>query len=40
MLQQKSSVANAIIDGEGIEDGDKISMTVDSLRSYLTNANV
>jgi len=40
MLQQKSSVANAIIDGNGIEDGDKLSMTVDSLRSYLTNGNV
>lgn len=40
MLQQKSSVANAIIDGKGIEDGDKLSMTVDSLRSYLTNGNV
>lgn len=40
MLQQKSSIASAIIDGKGIEDGDKLSMTVDSLRSYLTNGNV
>ena len=39
-LQQKSSVANAIIDGEGIEEGDKVSMSVGSLRQFLLDSNV
>jgi len=35
MLQQKMSVANAIVDGEGIDAGDGLDLTVGSLRQFL-----
>jgi len=39
-LQQKSSVANAIIDGEGIDDKGGVPLTVGSLKRFLTAASV
>jgi SNF2 family DNA or RNA helicase len=40
-LQQKSNIANAIMDGEGIEtDDDKVGMSVNSLKSHLQSSNV
>ena len=39
-LQQKSSVANAIIDGEGIDDKGGVPLTVGSLKQFLTLASV
>jgi SNF2 family DNA or RNA helicase len=40
-LQQKSSIANAIMDGEGVDnDETKVSMSVGSLKSYLQSSNV
>ena len=35
MLQQKMSVANAIIDGEGLDDAGGLKLTVGSLRKFL-----
>jgi len=37
MLQQKMSVANAIIDGQGIEDGGNLTLTLGTLRHFLQN---
>jgi SNF2 family DNA or RNA helicase len=39
-LQQKSSVANAIIDGEGIDDKGGVPLTVGSLKQFLNLASV
>ena len=39
-LQQKNALANAVIDGEGINEQGGISMNVGSLRQFLTNAIV
>ena len=40
-LQQKSSIANAIMDGEGVDnDETKVSMSVGSLKAYLQSSNV
>ena len=39
-LQQKSSVANAIIDGEGIDDKGGVPLTVSSLKQFLNLASV
>jgi SNF2 family DNA or RNA helicase len=39
-LQQKTSVANAIIDGEGIDDKGGVPFTVGSLRQFLQLASV
>ena len=39
-LQQKSSVANAIIDGEGIDDKGGVPLSVGSLREFLTLSSV
>jgi len=39
-LQQKTSVANAIIDGEGIDDKGGVPLTVGSLKQFLTFASV
>ena len=39
-LQQKSSVANAIIDGEGIDADGGIPLTIGSLKQFLTFSNV
>jgi len=39
-LQQKSSVANAIIDGEGIDEKGGVPLSVGSLKEFLTLASV
>lgn len=39
-LQQKTSVASAIIDGEGIDDQGGVPLTVGSLRQFLQLASV
>ncbi len=39
-LQQKSSVANAIIDGEGIDDKGGVPLTVGTLKQFLNLASV
>ena len=39
-LQQKSSVANAIIDGEGIDDKGGVPLNVGSLKQFLTLSSV
>ena len=39
-LQQKTSIANAIIDGEGIDEKGGVPLTVGSLKSFLTMASV
>jgi len=39
-LQQKSSVANAIIDGEGIDDKGGVPITLSSLSKHLKSTNV
>ena len=39
-LQQKSSVASAIIDGKGIDDKGGVPLTVSSLRQFLTLSSV
>jgi hypothetical protein len=39
-LQQKSSVASAIIDGEGIDDKGGVPLTVSTLRSFLIASSV
>lgn len=39
-LQQKSSVASAIIDGEGIDDKGGVPLTVSTLRSFLVASSV
>ena len=39
-LQQKSSVASAIIDGEGIDDAGGVPLTISSLKQFLTSSNV
>jgi superfamily II DNA or RNA helicase len=38
MLQQKISVANAIIDGEGISKDNDLTLTLGSLRQFLQGA--
>lgn len=40
MLQQKSSIANAILDGEGIPEDDRVTMSVGGLKQFLLSANV
>jgi len=40
MLVQKMSVANAIIDGEGINDAGGVNLTVGTLRAFLENVSV
>ena len=40
MLVQKTSVANAIIDGEGINDAGGVNLTVGTLRAFLENVSV
>lgn len=39
-LQQKNSVANAVMDGEGIDDKGGIDLTLGSLKSFVQNTNV
>jgi superfamily II DNA or RNA helicase len=39
-LQQKNAVANAVIDGEGINDKGGVSLTVESLNAFLRTAVV
>jgi SNF2 family DNA or RNA helicase len=39
-LQQKNAVANAVIDGEGIDDKGGVSLTVETLRMFLDNTSV
>lgn len=39
-LQQKSSVAAAVIDGEGIDDKGGVELTLGSLRSFILNTSV
>jgi SNF2 family DNA or RNA helicase len=39
-LQQKSSVANAIIDGEGIDEKGGVPLNISSLKELLTLSNV
>ena len=36
-LQQKNSVANAVMDGEGIDEKGGVAMTLGSLRTFITN---
>jgi superfamily II DNA/RNA helicase len=40
MLVQKMSVANAIIDGEGINDAGGVNLTVGTLRAFLETVSV
>jgi hypothetical protein len=40
MLVQKTSVANAIIDGEGINEAGGVNLTVGTLRAFLENVSV
>jgi len=40
MLQQKNAVANAVIDGEGIDDKGGVKMTVQSLSKFLQGGSV
>jgi len=40
ILQQKTSIADAIIDGKGIDDKGGIPLTITSLRRFLTNSIV
>lgn len=40
MLQQKSGVASAIIDGKGIDDKGGVALSVGSLRAFLLDKNV
>jgi hypothetical protein len=37
MLQQKMSVANAIVDGEGIGKNGELNLTLGTLRQFLQN---
>ena len=39
-LQQKSSVASAIIDGEGIDEAGGVPLTISSLKQFLSSSNV
>jgi len=39
-LQHKSAVADAIIDGKGIDDKGGVPMSIESLRQFLTSSNV
>jgi SNF2 family DNA or RNA helicase len=39
-LQQKTSVANAVMDGEGIDDKGGVDLTLGSLRSFVANTSV
>jgi hypothetical protein len=39
-LQQKSSIADAIVDGEGIDEEGGVPLTVESLRQFLTLSSV
>jgi len=40
MLQQKNAVANAVIDGEGIDDKGGVKLTVQSLSKFLQGESV
>jgi superfamily II DNA/RNA helicase len=40
MLQQKNSVAAAIIDGEGIDTAGELKLTLGSLRQFMVNSHV
>jgi len=40
MLQQKLAVANAVVDGEGIDDKGGVALTAGSLRAFLQNITV
>lgn len=40
MLQQKNAVANAVIDGEGIDDKGGVKLTVESLNRFLQRSSV
>jgi len=39
-LQQKNSVANAVMDGEGIDDKGGVDLTLGSLRAFVANTSV
>ena len=39
-LQQKSSIADAIIDGEGIDEQGGVPLTIGSLKSFLSLSSV
>jgi superfamily II DNA/RNA helicase len=40
MLQQKIAIANAVVDGEGIDDKGGVELTAGSLRAFLQNITV
>jgi SNF2 family DNA or RNA helicase len=40
LLQQKSAVANAVVDGEGINDRGGVTLTAGSLRAFLQSSIV
>jgi superfamily II DNA/RNA helicase len=40
MLQQKIAIANAVVDGEGIDDKGGVALTAGSLRAFLQNITV
>jgi SNF2 family DNA or RNA helicase len=40
LLEQKSAVANAVVDGEGINDRGGVNLTAGSLRAFLQSAIV
>ena len=40
MLQQKIAIANAVVDGEGIDDKGGVALTAGSLKAFLQNITV
>jgi hypothetical protein len=40
LLQQKSAVANAVIDGEGIDKDGELTLTIGSLKQFLSSTIV